>query len=32
MIGRDTYSGIPAWTLENTHVTETFLDSQGYLT
>lgn len=38
MIGRETYSGIPAWYLKNSlddkgiWVTETFLNSQGYVT
>lgn len=38
MIGKEQYSGIPAWYLQNaannegTWVTETFLNSQGYLT
>ena len=40
MIGRETYSGIPAWYLKNgsnenntgVWVTETFLNSQGYVT
>jgi hypothetical protein len=36
MIGRDTFSGIPCWNVNTTSdpkwVTESFLDSRGYLT